>query len=60
MDNPLSAWEEAIREGVRRRADESRRRAERGPRSMDGPRASGGIGGGRVPIDRTLGFTFCS
>ena len=32
VDNPLSAWEEAIREGARRRADESRRRAERGPR----------------------------
>ena len=33
VDNPLSAWEEAIREGARRRADESRRRAERGPQS---------------------------
>ena len=33
VDNPLSAWEEAIREGARRRPDESRRRAERGPRS---------------------------
>ena len=33
VDNPLSAWEEAIREGARRRADDSRRRAERGPRS---------------------------
>ena len=29
VDNPLSPWEEAIREGARRRADESRRRAER-------------------------------
>ena len=34
VDNLLSAWEEAIREGARRRADESRRRAERGPRSI--------------------------
>ena len=33
VDNLLSAWEEAIREGARRRVDESRRRAERGPRS---------------------------
>ena len=29
MDNLVSPWEEAIREGARRRADESRRRAER-------------------------------
>ena len=29
VDNPLSPWENAIREGARRRAEESRRRAER-------------------------------
>ena len=33
VDNPPSSWEEAIREGARRRADESRRRAERERRS---------------------------
>ena len=33
VDNPRSPWEEAIREGARRRADESRRRAERERRS---------------------------
>ena len=33
VDNLLSPWEEAIREGARRRADESRRRAERERRS---------------------------
>ena len=29
VDHPPSSWEEAIREGARRRAEESRRRAER-------------------------------
>ena len=33
VDNWVSPWEEAIREGARRRADESRRRAERERRS---------------------------
>ena len=33
VDNPPSSWEEAILEGARRRADESRRRAERERRS---------------------------
>ena len=33
VDKPPSSWEEAIREGARRRADESRRRAERERRS---------------------------
>ena len=33
VDNWVSPWEEAIREGARRRVDESRRRAERERRS---------------------------
>ena len=46
VDNPPSIWEESIREGARRRAEQFRRRYDPERRARWGPRAPPGPGGG--------------